>query len=107
MSISARFAALQAADRLDENDALGLVNHIRDRFGWSVTIFTVEDCWVRRGDDSYTVGESEGEVTEEMKDALRDDRGFNRWLDESLSEAGNRQLPTLVIEDDGSFRIES
>lgn len=95
-----------AVDDLDEYEAMDIVHHLKAKFGWSVTIFTVEDCWVQYNGMTYTIGESEGEVTDEMKDAIRNDRGFEKWLDESLSESGNRQLPTLVIGSEDEYHIQ-
>ena len=107
MSAQGMMRAKKAVDLLSEEEALDIAQYLRARFGWSMTLFTVRDCWVERGGLLYSVGEADddGEITEGMREALRADRYLSGWLEEALTEQGNRLLPTLVIAEDGSYDV--
>ena len=77
------------------------------KFGLSMTVFAVQDCWVQYDGETCTIGEAEadGVITQEMKEMITGDKQWYRWLSESLAETGSRQLPTLVIDGDGDYQV--
>lgn len=92
-------------DTLTESEAFDIYFLLRAKFDWAGSPSSMGDVpinWADKDND-----EEPPEMTEQMREAVRETYAWRRGIDDRTSEVANSMVPSIEVRENGDFVLSS
>jgi hypothetical protein len=92
-------------DGLTESEGFDLFHRLKAKFDWTGTVTGMGDVIVYNEGESAWWSEDGPELTDAMREAVRDTYTWRKGIEERTAEIGNELVPKVQVLSDGNFIV--